>query len=123
VDAPHRVTTTFDNSRYWRDIVTLVEDFRPELGTQPCVPLDRFLRTSWVSMIRAGRRKEAAVVRMWMDERGSSAIRAIGERIQQSLHSRLAAYRGHRVTHIEPRTHANGASPDAAVLAAAPPGD
>jgi glycosyltransferase involved in cell wall biosynthesis len=68
MDARARVSTRRD-PRLYRDAVTFVAEHRPEIGTEPCVPVDQFLRTNWTSLLRAGRWREARIVAAWMNER------------------------------------------------------
>ena len=67
-DASDRVSTQRD-ARLYRDLVTLVEQYREEIGIDECAPVDRFLRQAWMSLLRGGRWKEARIVGAWMSER------------------------------------------------------
>ncbi len=82
--------------------MVFVEDYRPQLGTEPCVPVDRFLRTRWVLLKRAGRSDEAKIVRAWMEERGSSPFLALKETLSARARTHLRDRRGPPVTYHEP---------------------
>ena len=101
LDGAHRITTTVDPRR-WRDPVVFVEDYRPQIGTKPCVPVDRFLRRRWVLLKHAGRSTEADIVRAWMEERGSSPFLAVKETVSARVRTHVRARRGPSVTYLEP---------------------
>jgi hypothetical protein len=89
-DAPARISHSLDERRY-SDPVKFVNQYRPELGTKSCRPLDEYLQKAWVMLWRAKRPEEAAVVRAWMDERGVSSRRAILEFGWRKVQRRIAA--------------------------------
>ena len=71
MDGTDRITESPDVRKY-SDPVKFVNQYRPELGTMPCRPLDEYLQRAWVTLWRAKRSAEANVVGAWMDERGVS---------------------------------------------------
>lgn len=88
-DASNRVTVHKDPREY-ADLVKFVEEHRPLLGAEPCVPLDEFLNRAWFQLRRARRKSETAIVEKWMEERGLHRSQAIREVIAWRL--KLARY-------------------------------
>jgi glycosyltransferase involved in cell wall biosynthesis len=82
-DADNQVTRAHD-ARAYADAVRFVEEYRPLLGAEPCIPLDEQLRAIWYRLTRAKRFAERSLVEEWMAERRiskRSALRdAIGRR-------------------------------------------
>ena len=77
-DAPGRISESTD-ARNYTDFIKFVEQYRPELGTEPCQPLDEFLKVAWIKLWRGKESDKAAVVREWMNERSLSTTRTIVE--------------------------------------------
>jgi glycosyltransferase involved in cell wall biosynthesis len=90
MDGAGRITDSPDERKY-SDPAKFVNQYRPELGTKPCRPLDEYLQAAWVMLWRARRSEEADVVRAWMDERGVSSRRAIMDVGWRKLKRRIAA--------------------------------
>ena len=90
MDGADRISDAPDKRKY-SDPVKFVNQYRPELATKPCRPLDEYLQTAWVMLWRAKRSDEADVVRAWMDERGVSSRRAIMDFGWRKVQRRIAA--------------------------------
>ena len=92
LDATNRATRSTDE-RIFADARLFVEECRPWLGTQPCVPLDDYLTATWFSL-RVRRRPEADIVRSWIDEREISLrtvpARRVWDRVVRSFGSRTS---------------------------------
>jgi hypothetical protein len=56
-DAPNWLSVTESESTV-TDVVLFVEKVRPLLGVQPCVPLDDYLKSRWVYLMRRRRRSD-----------------------------------------------------------------
>jgi glycosyltransferase involved in cell wall biosynthesis len=78
-DADDRITDSVDPRQY-QDPVKFVDQYRPELGTRQCLPLDGYLRDAWIRLWHARKTSEARHVRSWIDERDIDVPRAIIER-------------------------------------------
>lgn len=79
IDATDRITDNVDPRKY-QDPVKFVDQYRPELGTRECLPLDNFLRRTWTTLWRARKMTEARHVRSWIDERNVRVMGALVER-------------------------------------------
>ncbi len=77
-DATGRISETTDDRKY-ADFIKFVDQYRSDLGTEPCRPLDEFLKVAWVRLLRGQEFDRAAVVRDWMNERGISSTKAMWE--------------------------------------------
>jgi glycosyltransferase involved in cell wall biosynthesis len=89
MDGADRITDSPDERKY-SDPVKFVNQYRSELGTKPCRPLDEYLQAAWVRLWRNRRSEEADVVRAWMDERGVSPRRAIMDLGWRKVRRRIA---------------------------------
>jgi glycosyltransferase involved in cell wall biosynthesis len=83
-DAPQRITTSPD-VRAYRDCAVFVEEHRHLIGQRPCVPLDEFLQSTWVRLLRARRPAEARLIWDWMRERHVSAWPGVARRLHRRL--------------------------------------
>ena len=92
-DADTRITLSGDPRRL-RDPALFVTDYRPVIGTKPCIPVDRYLQASW-RQLQAAHRPEAALVADWMRERGldpqrRKVTRDLPGRLRRRLANRIA---------------------------------
>jgi glycosyltransferase involved in cell wall biosynthesis len=88
-DAGNRMSTHKDPREY-ADPVKFVEEYRPLLGAEQCVPLDEYLNRSWFRLRRARRDAEAAIVEDWMRQRGLRRADAVRDMVAWRL--RLATH-------------------------------
>ena len=75
-DASARISETPDERQY-SDVVKFVEQYQPELGAEPCRPLDDYLKMAWVRLLWAKKYEEAEIVRVWMNERDINIARTL----------------------------------------------
>ena len=69
------------NDRNLNDFVRFYNDQAPQLGTTPCVVLDRLVEDGWFQLARAGRTAEARSYGRWMKARGLSRRCVIQRRL------------------------------------------
>jgi glycosyltransferase involved in cell wall biosynthesis len=90
IDGDDRITDSPDPRRF-RDVVVFVEEHRPLVGNDPCVPLDQWLGETWFMLRRSRRSEEAELIRGWMAERGVSTRAVVVRRAQRRLRQAVAA--------------------------------
>jgi glycosyltransferase involved in cell wall biosynthesis len=73
--------------RVFDDMVKFAGEFRPLVGIRPCGPVDLALSNMWVSLVRARRYRDAAVVGSWMHERGLSRSKAVVRKLAWRVRS------------------------------------
>lgn len=77
-DATGRISEATDDRKY-TDFIKFVEQYRSDLGTEPCKPLDEFLKVAWITLWRGKQFDKAAVVRDWMNDRNLGTTKTILE--------------------------------------------
>jgi glycosyltransferase involved in cell wall biosynthesis len=97
-----RVSANQRDPRRYQDIETFIADLRPLIGTSPCRPLDAVLVNMWAQLVRAHRRREAAVLAEWMRERGISTWTAATRKLAWAARRRIRApwARSHPRVHV-----------------------
>jgi glycosyltransferase involved in cell wall biosynthesis len=84
-----RITTRRD-PRMFTDSVKFVREFRPLVGTRSCRMLDDYLKGRWFALLRRGRREEAALLGIWLQERGIKLRDAFAAELVVRLRRRVA---------------------------------
>jgi glycosyltransferase involved in cell wall biosynthesis len=88
-DADDRRASARRDDRDLVDIMRFVNEYRPVVGRDPCVPLDEYLKDSWFRLRRANRTAELKIISAWMRERGLTEQEALTETIKLRLRQRF----------------------------------